>query len=101
MPVFRASMALYRKFRSESGSEMWPIADLLNHNPDTNLAQSTWVAFLNGQSGGGLRAVRKYLKGEQVFDYYGQAPNLLLLCQYGSQRATLKRFLAHAGMFSR
>ena len=27
--------------------------------------------------------VRKYLKGEQVFDYYGQAPNLLLLCQYG------------------
>ena len=83
LAVWACSMALSRKFRSESGSEMWPIADLLNHNPDTNLAQSTRVTSLNGQSGGGLRAVRKYLKGEQVFDYYGQAPNLLLLCQYG------------------
>ena len=81
--VWACSMALSRKFRSESGSEMWPIADLLNHNPDANLAQSTKIVSHNGQRGGGLRAVRKYLKGEQIFDYYGQAPNLLLLCQYG------------------
>lgn len=56
---------------------------MLNHNNDMKLAQSTRITAHRGQPGGGLRAVREYSKGEQVFDYYGQAPNLVLLCEYG------------------
>ena len=56
---------------------------MLNHHNDMKLARSTRIAAHRGQPGGGLRAVREYDKGEQVFDYYGQAPNLVLLCEYG------------------
>lgn len=83
LAVWACSMTLSRIFRSEAGSEMWPIADLQNHHNNVSLTQTTRMSSHKGKRGGGLRADRYYSAGEQLFDSYGQAPNLILLCQYG------------------
>ena len=69
-----------------SGGELWPIHDMLNHQPGhSHGAQTGWqhVFEHRGVPGNGLRASRDFKPGEQIYDQYGLSSDTVLLGQYG------------------